>query len=173
MDAPPLLVLVVAIAENGVIGNAGQLPWRLSSDLKHFRKLTMGKPMVMGRKTFDSIGKPLDGRDNIVVSRDPAFAPEGVLVANGMERAMDIARECARSRGADEIAVIGGAEIFREMLPLADRIELTRVHTSPEGDTFFPKLDQGEWIEKSRKRHSAGPKDDADYSFIRLERRRS
>jgi len=172
MDAPPLLVLIVAIAENGIIGNAGRLPWRLSSDLKRFRRLTMGKPMVMGRKTFDSIGKPLDGRDNVVVSRDPSFAPEGVLVANDMERAMEIALKCARSRGAGEIAVIGGAEIFREMLPLADRIELTRVHASPEGDTFFLNLERTEWIETSCERHSAGPKDDADYSFIRLERRR-
>lgn len=133
----------------------------------------MGKPMVMGRKTFDSIGKPLDGRDNIVVSRDPAFAPVGVLAANDMERALEIAQSCARSRGAGEIAVIGGADIFRETLPLADRIELTRVHTSPEGDTLFPELDKNDWIETSCERHSAGPKDDADYSFIRLERRRS
>ena len=168
----PLLVLVVAIAENGVIGNAGQLPWRLSADLKRFRKLTMGKPMVMGRKTFDSIGKALDGRDNIVVSRDGAFGPEGVLVANAIESALEIARERARSRGVGEIAVIGGAQIFCETLPLADRIELTRVHTSLQGDTFFPDLDEGDWIETSCERHNAGPDDGADYSFIRLERRR-
>lgn len=170
MGDSPLLVLVVAIAENGVIGNAGQLPWQLSSDLKQFRKLTMGKPMVMGRKTFNSIGKPLGGRDNIVVSRDRSFGAEGILVANDMESALQLARECAHSRGVGEIAVIGGAQIFRETLPLADRIELTRVHASPNGDTFFPELDAGDWIETWCERHSAGPKDSSDHSFIRLER---
>jgi len=171
MDASPLLILVVAIAENGVIGNAGQLPWRLSPDLKRFRKLTLGKPMVMGRKTFASIGKPLDGRDNIVVSRDGAFAPKGVFVANDMESALEKARECARARNVSEISIIGGAQIFAEALPVADRIELTRVHASPQGDTFFPELDKRDWIETSCERHSAGPGDSADYSFIRLERR--
>jgi dihydrofolate reductase len=171
MDASPLLVLVVAIAENGVIGNAGELPWRLSSDLKRFRKLTMGKPMVMGRKTFASIGKALDGRDNIVVSRDRAFEPEGVLVANDMESALEIARECARARHVGEIAIIGGEQVFRDTLPLADRIELTRVHASPQGDTFFPELDKRDWKETSCERHSAGSGDSADYSFVRLERR--
>jgi len=170
MAADPLLVIVVAVAENGVIGNAGELPWRIPTDLKRFRRLTMGTPMVMGRKTFTSIGKPLDGRDNIVVSRNHAFAPEGILVAHDMEAALAVARDCAARRATNEITVIGGGEIFTGTLPLADRIELTRVHASPQGDTFFPKFNEDDWVEVCRELHEAGPRDSADCSFIRLER---
>lgn len=166
----PRLVLVVAMADDGVIGRKGGLPWRLPSDLKQFRRLTMGKPMIMGRKTFQSIGKPLDGRDNIVVTRDRAFAAEGVLVAPSFEAALAMAQERAEARGADEIAVIGGAQIYGAALPVADRIYLTQVHGAFEGDTMFPALDEAVWQETARERHTAGPKDAADFSLVVLDR---
>lgn len=166
------VTLVVAIAENGVIGKDGGLPWKLSSDLKHFRALTLGKPVIMGRKTFESIGKPLDGRDNIVVTRNPDFEAEGILLALSFEQALRVARELAIGRGADDIAVIGGAQIYAEALAVADAIELTEVHAAPDGDTYFPPLDEREWREVSRQRHAAGRKDSGDYSFVRLERAR-
>lgn len=168
--AGPRLVLVVARAANGVIGYQGEMPWRISSDLKRFRALTMGKPVIMGRKTFEFIDKPLDGRDNIVVTRNPAFRAEGAIAATSVEHALRVARECAVARGADEIAIIGGAEIYAQTLPLADAIELTEIHAEPEGDTHFPEPDAKEWREVSRERHGAGPRDSADFSFVRLER---
>lgn len=164
------IALVVAVAQNGVIGNEGKLPWRLSSDLKYFRKLTMDKPLVMGRKTFQSIGQPLDGRDNIVISRDSSLKAPGILVAANLGEALELAREKARKRGADEIPIIGGAQIYELALPQADRIYLTRVHVSPDGDTWFPEIDKTQWRETSRERHSAGHGDSADYSFVVLER---
>lgn len=166
----PCIALVVAVAENGVIGSEGGLPWHISSDLKFFRKVTMGKPIVMGRKTFEAIGKPLDGRDNIVVTRDPDFAAPGVDVARSIEAALTIAREKADERGCDEISIIGGAEIYSLTLPFADRVYLTRVHAAPDGDAFFPTLAENEWQEVSRERHQAGPKDDFDYSIVVLNR---
>lgn len=164
------LSLIVAVAENGVIGKDGRLPWRLSSDLKTFRRLTMGKPLVMGRKTYESLGRPLDGRDNIVVTRDPAFQAEGVSAVASVDEALTLARVLAATRGADEIMVIGGAEIFRLVLPLADRIYWTEVAASPEGDTVFPPLDGGEWREVSREPLPRGPKDDVDATLTVLER---
>lgn len=140
------ITLVVAAAENGVIGRDGGLPWRMPSDLRQFRRLTLGKPVIMGRRTFESIGRPLDGRDNIVVTRDPAFRPpSGVTVVRSFEAALEAARRMARARGADEIAVIGGGEIYRAALPVADRIHLTRIHARPAGDTFFSDPDPALW----------------------------
>ncbi len=164
------VALVVATAENGVIGNDGALPWRLSSDLKFFRAVTMNKPLIMGRKTYDSIGKPLDGRDNIVITRNSEFEVPGVIVACDLEQALRVAREKAEERSANEIAVIGGAQIYELLLPQADIIYLTEVHAAPEGDTTFPKFNKKEWREISRERHRAGSKDSADYSFVVLER---
>lgn len=164
------IALVVAVAENGVIGWQGGLAWHQSSDLKFFRKVTMNKPLIMGRKTFESIGKPLDGRDNIVITRNTAFEAPGILVAANLEDALEMAREKARTRGVDEISIIGGAQIYALALPKADRIYLSEIHASPEGDTFFPKIDKSQWRETSRERHAAGPKDSADYSFVVLER---
>lgn len=132
-----------------MIGRDGAIPWRVPSDLKVFRRLTMGKPVIMGRKTYDSIGKPLDGRDNIVVTRNADFSAAGVARAGGVEEALRIARERAARRGVDEITVIGGAEIFAAMLALAGRIYLTRIHARPEGDTVFPALDPNVWREIS------------------------
>lgn len=138
-------MLVVAAAENGVIGRGGTMPWHLPSDLKTFRRLTMGKPVVMGRKTFQSIGKALLGRDNIVITREVAFTAPGVERAGSVDEALDIARQRAAARGAAEIAVIGGGDIYAQVLPRARRVYLTQVHASPDGDTFFPALPEQEW----------------------------
>jgi len=164
------VALIVAAAENGVIGNAGGLPWKLSSDLKFFRELTMNKPLIMGRKTFLAIGRPLDGRDNIVITVNRDFGAKGIFTAPSADAALKLARDKARERGAIEIAVIGGGQIYALMLPQAARIYLTEVHARPEGDTFFPKLDKAQWRETARERHSAGPRDSTDYSFVVLER---
>ncbi len=167
----PAIILVAAVGENGVIGRGGALPWRLKSDMRHFRRLTLGRPVVMGRKTYESIGKPLPERTNIVISRNAEYAEPGFLSARSLEMALELAREDARARGADAIAVIGGAEIFRDALAVADRLEITVVHASPGGDTFFPVIDLREWRETARKRQAAGAQDDADVSFVTYERR--
>ena len=165
------LVLVVAVAENGVIGRNGRLPWRIPSDLKHFKSVTMGKPMVMGRKTFDSIGKPLPGRANIVLTRDKNWRVEGVLVGHTLEEVLQIADGEAGKAGADEIAVIGGIALFEATLPIAAKIELTEVHASPEGDTFFPEYDRSAFRETRREGPQQGEKDDHAFSVVTLERK--
>lgn len=137
--------IIVAAAENDVIGNDGGLPWRLPSDLRRFRAMTMGKPVIMGRKTFQSLPKALDGRDNIVVTRDTAFQPQGGTAAQSLEEALETARARAAERGVDEIMVIGGSEIYAAALPLAQRVYLTRVHATPAGDARFPALSPSEW----------------------------
>lgn len=162
--------LIVAVAENGVIGAKGGLPWRLSSDLKTFRRLTMGKPIIMGRKTFQTLKRPLDGRDNIVVTRDPTFEVAGVSVVDSVADALILARMLARTRGEDEVMIIGGAEIYRHALARADRIYWTEVHAHPEGDTHFPALDTGEWREVSRQVLPKGEKDDHAATLKILER---
>jgi len=167
----PSIVLVVAVADNGVIGQGGRLPWRLKSEMAHFRRVTMGKPVVMGRKTFLSIGKPLAGRSNIVVSRDLSFAAPGVVVAPGIEAALTVARGEALRRGATEIAVIGGADIYAQTMPLADRLLITRVHLRPEGDTTFPAVDPDVWQEMEAAEHRAGPGDEASFSVLLYRRR--
>lgn len=139
------IALVVAVAENGVIGAGGALPWRIADDLAFFKRVTLGKPVIMGRKTCQSIGKPLPGRLNIVVTRDRNYAPQGVETAPSLGAALARAQAAAIALGASEIAVIGGAEIYAAALPLADRIYFTRVHASPTGDTFFPHLPEAEW----------------------------
>lgn len=147
----PEIVLVVAIAENNVIGAHGGLPWRVKADLRRFRQVTMGKPMIMGRKTFDSIGRVLDGRDNIVVTRDAGFVPqEGMLVAHSVPEALTLAEECAAKRGANEICVIGGGEIFSGTMPLAARLDVTHIATSPRGEVVFPAIDPRDWVAVSR-----------------------
>jgi dihydrofolate reductase len=165
-----LITLVVAVAENGVIGRDGGLPWRLSSDLKTFRRLTMGKPLIMGRRTFQSLKKPLDGRDNIVVTRDDGFRPDGAIVVPSFEAALARAKDCAKARGTDEIMVIGGADIFAASLPLAGRIYKTEVHGRPEGDTLMPEVDWKAWREVSREALPRGPHDNYGATLVRLER---
>ena len=142
--------LVVAVAENGVIGASGGLPWRLKADLRRFREITMGKPIVMGRKTFESIGRALDGRDNVVVTRRKDLALPDVLVATTLEQALAIASERAGGRGADDICVIGGGEIYAATMPIADRLHVTHIAAAPEGDVFFPQVASAEWAEISR-----------------------
>ena len=171
MVAPdPIIALVVAMGDNRAIGKDGGLPWRLSSDMRFFRKVTMGKPILMGRRTFDSLPRVLDGRLNIVLTRDKAFAAPGAVVTHEVEEALDVARREAKRTGADEIMVIGGADLFRATLPQANRIYLTEVKAAPDADTWFPELDRREWREVSRENHSPGPKDDHAFSFVVLER---
>ena len=173
--APPrhiAIVLLAAVADNGVIGRDNALPFRLSSDLKRFKALTMGKPVLMGRKTYLSIGKPLPGRTNIVVSRDGGFAPPGVSVALSLESALAMARDDALRRGADEIVVIGGTDIFAQTMPLADRMEITHVHAQPAGDTHFPPIDAAQWRAVARSEHPAGPQDEAAFSYVTYARAR-
>jgi dihydrofolate reductase len=167
----PALVLIAAVADNGVIGQGGGLPWRLKSDLRNFRAITMGKPVVMGRKTYLSIGKPLAGRTNIVVSRNRDFAAPGVMVAPGIEPALAAARGDARRRSADAIAVIGGAELYAHMMGFADRLVITHVHLRPEGDTMFPVIEPALWQEVERSEHDPGPDDAAGFTVLVYERR--
>jgi len=164
------IVLVVAVAENGVIGRNNQLPWRIKSDLKYFRSVTMNKPVVMGRKTYVSIGKPLPGRTNIVITRQDDFAAPGVLVAPGIDEALAAARGDALRRGTNEIAVIGGTDVFNQTLPLADRIALTKVHAKPDGDTYFPSIDPVVWREIERTPQPQGPDDDYGFTIVNYER---
>ena len=142
----PSLVLVVAVADNGVIGAGGTMPWHISADFRRVKALTMGKPLVMGRKTFDSLPGILPGRRHIVITRDPAWEAEGTERAGSLAEALALAN-------APEIVIFGGAQIYTEALPLADRIELTEVHAEPQGDTRFPSLDRTEWTETFREAH--------------------
>jgi dihydrofolate reductase len=164
------LVLVAAIADNGVIGRAGGLPWRLKGDMRHFRHLTLGKPVVMGRKTYQSIGAPLRHRTNIVVSRDSAFATGDIVVTGDLGAALNVARGDALRRGTNAIMVIGGADIYRQTLALADRLEITRVHATPAGDTTFPPIDAATWREVARADHAAGAGDEASFTILTYER---
>lgn len=164
------IVFVVAIAENGVIGAGNAMPWRLKSDMARFKALTIGKPVIMGRKTFESLPRPLPNRTNIVITRDAAYRANGAIVTTSAEDAGAVALGDALRRSATEIAVIGGAEIFRQWLDRADRLEITEVHARPEGDTHFD-IDKAEWDEVERIRHPAGPDDGADFSYVTYRRR--
>lgn len=164
------VVLVVAVGENGIIGRGGRLPWHLRSDLQHFKRLTLEKPVIMGRKTYESIGKPLPQRTNIVVTRDAAFSAPGVLFAPDLDAAFALARADAEKRGADEITVIGGSEVFAALMADADRLEVTLVHASPAGDVSFPPIDPNLWREVARERHARGPHDDCDFTTLTYER---
>lgn len=161
MSRPPV-ALVVAMAENRVIGKNNGLPWKISEDLKFFKRITMGKPIVMGRKTYQSIGRPLPGRTNIIISRDAAFTAAGGSVVPDFEAAI----QKAALENPEEIMVIGGAQIYDLALPHADRIYLTEVHEAPEGDAWFPPLDPAEWQTTARADFDGAPA----YSFVTLER---
>ena len=165
------VTLVVAAARNSVIGRDGGLPWRLSSDLKRFKSNTIGRPVIMGRKTFQSIGKPLPGRDNIVVTRDKSFAPEGVFMAADIGEALELARARAKAMAASEICVIGGGEIYRQTFAMADRLVVTFVEADIEGDTHFPEIDSRLWREVSSESHPAGDKDSHATRHVVYERR--
>ena len=162
----------VARSRNGVIGRAGGLPWRIQSDLVMFRRLTMGKPVIMGRKTWDSLPKaPLPGRLNLVLSRDGSFEPQGAIVCETLGEAIGIGREQAREDAQDEICVIGGAAVFAAAMPKARRIYLTEVEAEVEGDVLFPAFDEAEWTEVSREAHAAEDGDDHPWVLRILERR--
>lgn len=180
MTSPPrafTVSLVVAVADNGVIGNGGRLPWRLSSDLRRFRKLTMHHPLIMGRKTFESIGKPLDGRDSIVLTRSAMPAAESpkdgnLVFASSFEEALALAEVYARRRETEEIFVIGGADIFDQSMPLADRIYLTSVHGAPAGDTRWTVPSGPDWVEVWREDRPRGTGDEFPVTDCVLSRRR-
>jgi dihydrofolate reductase len=159
-----MISIIVAAAQNGVIGSANRLPWHLPDDLKRFKALSLGKPIVMGRRTFDSIGRPLPGRTNIVVSRQAGLALAGVLVVQSLGAAL------AAAGSVPEIVVIGGAEIFRQVLPRTDTIHLTRVHAHVDGDVFFPKLDPAQWREADVEHHAADERHQYAFSFVTLQR---
>jgi dihydrofolate reductase len=165
-----VLTLIAAVARNGAIGARAALPWRLSSDLKRFKALTMGKPVIMGRKTFQSIGRALPGRATIVVTRDERFAAEGVDVARDVEAALRLAEAKARAAGVDEIIVAGGGEIYAQTIARAGRLYVTEVALAPEGDAFFPPIDPTLWREVSREAGARGPRDEADFAFVEYER---
>lgn len=174
-DVP--VALILARAENGVIGRAGGLPWHLSGDLKFFKAQTMGKPLIMGRKTYQSIGRPLPGRPNLAISRDPGFRPEGVEVFADLAAALARAEALVAAMPAEgpprrEVMVIGGGQIYAQALPLAERIYLTEVHSVLEGDTFFAALDPGEWQEVSRDPQPSPGEGQPGFSFVILERAR-
>ncbi len=165
------IVLLVAVAENGVIGAGGTIPWRLKTDQQRLKAMTMGKPIVMGRKTFVSLRRPLPGRTNIVVTRDAGFRAAGAVVTTSFAAARAVATGDALRRLATEIAVIGGAEIYAQWMDIADRLEITEVHARPEGDTYFAPIDAVVWQETARVRNSAGPDDSADFSYVTYRRR--
>lgn len=169
-DRPPL-VHVVAVGRNGVIGGDGQLPWKLPSDLKRFKAVTMGKPMLMGRKTYAAIGRPLPGRETIVLTRDPVFTAAGIHVARTLDEGLQMASECARRMDANEIIVAGGGELYRQTLPMAARLDVTEVDLSPAGDAHYPQIDDAVWREVSRTAHPKGEKDDASFTVVVYERR--
>jgi dihydrofolate reductase len=160
------IVLVAAIGENRVIGRDNDLPWRLKSDLKHFRAVTMGHPILMGRKTYLSLGRPLPGRTNIVISRDTAFTAPGIVVASSLAAALETARGDALRRGVNAIMITGGAALYAQTMAMADRLEITRVRLSPAGETLFPVIDPEMWREAARVAHPAGPGDEADFEFV-------
>ncbi|NDV85496.1 diacylglycerol kinase [Aurantimonas aggregata] len=159
------------MAENGVIGRAGAMPWHVPSDLKRYRRLTMGKPMIMGRKTLESIGRVLDGRDTIVLTRSPTVPFEGAIVADSPEAALTLARERAKTRGTDEIVIAGGGEIYRAFMDRLDRLLVTQVDAAPEGDAFFPPIDPGLWEKVLDEPAERGERDSAPCRFIVFERR--
>ncbi len=160
------LALIAAVAENGIVGRDNRLPWHLPEDLKYFKRTTVGKPVVMGRKTWDSIGRPLPGRTNIVISRQSNLRLEGVSVVADLPAALRLAEGIAGREGSDELMVIGGSEIHALALPMAQRLYLTEVHAQVAGDAFFPAWNRHEWEESSRRRHSADDTNPYDYSFV-------
>ncbi len=166
----PEIVLVAAIAENGVIGRDNAIPWRLKSDQRRFKQMTLGRPVVMGRKTFISLRRPLPGRTNIVVTRDGGFCADGVVVTMSLSAARAIATADALRRLVTEVAVIGGAEVYAEWMQIADRLEVTEVHAKPDGDTFFPPIDPDVWREVARTRHPASAENSSDFSYVTYRR---
>jgi dihydrofolate reductase len=170
ISSKPILTIVVAVADNGVIGNKGRLPWNISADLKRVKELTVGKPLLMGRKTYESIGKPLPNRKTIVLTRDNQFSVPEVPVYSVFSEAFDGALTEAVRMKSDEVVAFGGARIYEAALPLTQKIYKTEVHCSPQGDTYFPKYDEKEWREIAREYFPGGYKDEYPFSFVCLTR---
>ncbi len=164
------LALIVAVAQNRVIGRDNKLPWYLPNDLKYFKQTTLGKPVIMGRKTYESIGKPLPGRTNIVITRQTDYQPEGVKVVSSVEDAIKVAESVCLIDGQEEAMVMGGAEIYGLTLPHCERLYLTEVHAEVEGDAWFPEYDKSEWAEVTREDFKAEGPNPFDYSFVVYER---
>jgi dihydrofolate reductase len=164
------IIIVAAVAENGVIGRGNTLPWRLKSDMAHFRAVTMGKPVMLGRKTYQSIGKPLPGRTTIVISRDHSFSAPGIVLAPSLDAALACARGDALRRGAGSIIIAGGADIYAQALPRTTRLLVTEVHKLVEGDARFPAIDRQIWRESARSEQQPGPQDEAAFAFVTYER---
>ncbi len=158
------------MSRNRTIGRNNALPWHLPEDLKYFKRVTMGKPIIMGRKTWESIGRPLPGRTNIVITRDESFSAPGIKVVHSLNDALSVAESVGVIDGADEVVVIGGAQIYALTLPNADRLYLTQVHAEVEGDAHFPMFDLTQWHELGREDYSASGPNPYDYSFVVLER---
>ena len=166
------IILIVAVAENGVIGQANAIPWRLKSDMQRLKALTMGKPIVMGRKTFESFPRrPLPGRTNIVITRNADYQAAGAVVTTSFAAARDVAIGDALRRGVAEIMVLGGAEIYAQSMGLADRLEITEVHARPAGDAYFAPVDPAVWEEVGRVRNAAAGEDSVDFSYVTYRRR--
>ena len=169
----PKLVFHFAVADNGVIGKDNDMPWHISSDLKRFKQMTMGKPFIVGRRTFESFGRPLPGRTNIVVTRDEAFKPEGAVGVASLDEALDLARSIAVRDGVDEISVLGGGTIYKALWNRADRLQVTHIHAEPEGDTKLPPIDQSVWECVLLEPQEQGERDSAPFSYAVYERRRA
>lgn len=165
-----IISLIVAMAQNRIIGRNNKLPWYLPEDLKYFKRVTMGKPIIMGRKTFESIGRPLPGRANIVVTRNEDYAAEGIKVVHDLEQAKALCESITMIDGQSEAMVIGGAEIYQQALGYADRLYLTEVHADVEGDASFPDFDRSQWQEVGREDFQASGPNPYAYSFLVLER---
>lgn len=171
-DEPPMrIALIWAQSQNRVIGRNNALPWYLPEDLRYFKQVTMGKPIIMGRKTYESIGRPLPGRTNIVITRNPDLKIEGVRVVPSLEAAIDLAEKICLIEGAEEAIVMGGAQIYELALPHADRLYMTQVHADVTGDAYFPAFELGSWKELGRENFSASETNPYDYSFVVLERK--
>lgn len=163
--------IVVALSDNHVIGRNNTLPWRLPEDLKHFKRTTMGYPVVMGRKTFESIGKPLPGRLNIVVTRQRDWRADGAQRVNSIDEAFRLGAQNAQSKSLDQVMLIGGADLYAQSLARCTRLYLTEVHAQIDGDAFFPHINRSQWTELSREHHAADEKNPHDYSFVMLQRK--
>ncbi|WP_277252033.1 dihydrofolate reductase [Neptunomonas phycophila] len=164
------LAMIVAQSSNRVIGRDNKLPWYLPGDLKYFKQATMGKPIIMGRKTFESIGKPLPGRLNIIISRDASFTAQGIKVVMSLPEAIELAESQALIDGVDEAMIIGGAQIYALALPEVERLYITQVHADIEGDAYFPEFNRSQWTELGREDFSAQGPNPYDYSFIVYQR---
>ena len=165
------MAMIAAVAENGVIGNGNAIPWRLPADFAHFKRMTLGKPLIMGRKTFESIGRPLPGRTNIVVTRQRGYQPDGVLVISSLEAALEHAQAIATADGASEVMIGGGGEIYRAAMPQADTLYITHVALTAPGDALFPAIDPEIWQETGKIEVPADPRDTAAFRVSVYRRR--